>query len=248
MKIFLFIRSLAFYVSLAASLIVMTVVLIATMPFADIEWRYNSVCRRWARYILWSLKFFCGVTLRNEGMENMPKDEPVVVLCKHQSAWDPFWLGAYLERPACFLYKRSLHLIPFLGWALWSMDMLAVDRQNGRSAFEDFMQKGPKFIKKGWWICLFPEGTRVPIGHRVKYKTGGARFACSQSIPVLPIAHNAGVVWPKNSFIKYPGEVIVRVGPVIETAGRDPRDVTEDASEWIEAQVEQMCGPAAKAE
>ncbi len=234
-------RGWIFYILLALSIIILTIALLATRPFLSLTTRYEAICRPWARFCLKLLEATCGVRLENEGMERMPPaGKPVVVLSKHQSAWDPFWLGAYLREPVCFLYKRSLNWIPFLGWAIWSMDMLAVDRSHGRSAFENFMKRGPEVLKRGGWIALFPEGTRVPPGEHVRYKTGGARFACSAGVPILPIAHNAGHAWPKNSIGKRPALIRVSVGPLIETAGRDPGEVTREVEAWIEAEVARL--------
>ena len=233
-------RGWLFYICLAITILWLTFALLVTKPFMGLRDRYECICRPWARFALKLLKITCGVDVKNIGMENMPADRPVVVLCKHQSAWDPFWLGTFLSRPPCFLYKRSLNWIPFLGWALWSMDMMAIDRSNGRSAFETFMKKGPKFLERGWWITLFPEGTRVPPGQRVRYKTGGARFACTEGVPILPIAHNAGRFWPKNSIAKIPGTITVSVGPLIETAGRDPHEVTREVEAWIEDELSRI--------
>ena len=100
------------------------------------------------------------------------------------------------------------------------MNMMAIDRSKGRQAFEQFMRRGPEFEKRGWWVTLFPEGTRVPMGEHVRWKTGGARFACSAGLPILPIAHNAAICWPKNSVGKCPGVIDVEIGPLIETKGR----------------------------
>lgn len=227
-------RGIVFYVALSVTIIVLTVLLLVTKPFLSLERRYESICRPWAALSLWLLRVICGIRIEEQGMENMPAEGGIVVLAKHQSALDPFWLGARLKRPACFLYKKSLNRLPGLGWALWSMDMLAVDRSQGRSAFENFMKKGPEVLRRGWWVCLFPEGTRVPPGERVPYKTGGARFACSTGTPILPIAHNAGHCWPKNSIAKMPGVVRVSVGPLIPTAGRDPHEVSREVEMWIE--------------
>lgn len=234
------IRGLLFYLAMALSVIVLMVLLLATKPFVSLDVRYERICRPWAKFILRLLRVICGIRIEEEGMENMPRDGAYVVLAKHQSALDPFWLGARLARPACFLYKKSLHMIPCLGWAIWSMDMLAVDRSQGRSAFENFMRKGPDVLKRGWWICLFPEGTRVPPGERVPYKTGGARFACATNTPIIPIAHNAGHCWPKNCIAKYPGVVRISVGPVIPTEGRDPHEISREVEAWIEAETARL--------
>ena len=131
-------RGWIFYLLLAVSIIGLTIGLLVTWPFMTYERRYEAICRPWAKLALWLLKATCGVDVKAEGVENMP-DTPVVVLAKHQSAWDPFWLGAYLKHPPCFIYKKSLHWLPFLGWALASMNMMAIDRSKGRQAFEQFM-------------------------------------------------------------------------------------------------------------
>lgn len=232
-------RGWVFYLALAFYIIILTVLLLATWPFMSYERRYEVVCRPWAKAVLRLLEAICGVSWTVTGMENMP-DVPCVVLAKHQSAWEPFWLGAFLRRPPCFIYKKSLHWIPCLGWALASMNMMAIDRSRGRQAFATFMKCGPEFERRGWWVTLFPEGTRVPPGERVRWKTGGARFACAQGLPVLPVAHNAGVFWPKNSVGKRPGTIRVEVGPLIQTAGRDPHEVTAEVEAWIESRVNAM--------
>ena len=107
------------------------------------------------------------------------------------------------------------------------------------------MHRGPEFLRRGWWITLFPEGTRVPPGERVRYKTGGARFACSTGTPILPIAHNAGLFWPKNSIAKKAGTITVEVGPIIETAGREPHEVTLEVEAWIERTTARLIDEAA---
>ncbi len=234
-------RALLFYLYLALSIIVLAVLVLASKPFLSTMRRYEYFCRPWAKLTLSVLELVCGIRYRMIGMENMPSErEQVVVLAKHQSAWDPFWLGAHLSAPACFLYKKSLNLIPGLGWALWAMDMLSIDRARGRSAFESFMRKGPEKLAQGFWICLFPEGTRVPPGEHVTYKTGGARFASAVGVPILPIAHNAGYCWPKQSLAKRAGTITVSVGPLIQTAGRDPHEVTREVEAWIEQELDRI--------
>lgn len=239
MKLMYTLRGLLFYFLFALSVIVLALLVLLSLPFMSGQGRYEAICRPWAKFCLWLMKVVCGIRIRMKGMENMPtRDSAAVVLVKHQSALDPFWLGAYLSASACFLYKQSLHYIPVFGWVLWAMDMLAVDRGRGRSAFESFMEKGPKKLAQGWWICLFPEGTRVPPGERVRYKTGGARFATKTGTPILPITHNAGHCWPKNSIAKFPGTVTFSVGPLIETKGRSAQDVAVEVENWIENELE----------
>ena len=172
------IRGFCFYVVLGVTVIFLSLAALLAAPFTNEVWRYEKLCRPWAKFILRTLEVICGVHVKVEGWENMPPAESAhVVLAKHQSAWDPFWLGAWLPARASFLYKKSLHWIPVVGWLIWSMNMLAIDRSQGRSAFQNFMAKGPEYLRRGWWICLFPEGTRVPPGE--SWPEDGGRPLCS---------------------------------------------------------------------
>ena len=110
-------RGWLFYLVLSLSILILSVCVLCTTPFTTVRWRYEAVCRPWAKFVLALLRVICGIKLEMKGMDNLPGAQTqAVVLMKHQSAWDPFWLGAYLPAPACFLYKRSINWIPFLGW------------------------------------------------------------------------------------------------------------------------------------
>ena len=232
------IRSLLFYLVLALTIIPLSLVLILSVPFTASEFRYDGM-RAWGRFMLRSLELICGVKQRVIGMGNCP-DGPAVVMCKHQSAWECFWLGSYLPRRGAFIYKKSLDLIPFFGWALKSVGLLSIDRSKGKAAFQSFMERGPEFLKKGWWILIFPEGTRVPPGQHVRYKSGGVRLAVADGTPILPIALDSGLCWPKDSFAKFPGTVTVSIGRPIPTAGRNAHEVNAEVEAWIESETRRL--------
>jgi 1-acyl-sn-glycerol-3-phosphate acyltransferase len=99
---------------------------------------------------------------------------------------------------------------------------------------------GSARLKQGFSIMVYPEGTRVAVGRRGIYKLGGAVIAVNNGAKVLPVAHNAGLVWPRNSFRKYPGKVTVVIGPAIGTAGLTPEQVTRRAEDWIEGEMERL--------
>jgi 1-acyl-sn-glycerol-3-phosphate acyltransferase len=96
-------------------------------------------------------------------------------------------------------------------------------------------------LSQGFWVVVFPEGTRVAPGERRKYQLGGALLAEHSGAPVVPVAHNAGLLWPRNAFLKRPGVVTVRIGPVIESAGRDAASINALAEQWIEEQQKTLC-------
>jgi 1-acyl-sn-glycerol-3-phosphate acyltransferase len=116
------------------------------------------------------------------------------------------------------------------------MSPIAIDRSRGIKAMRAIARRGKERLGQGFWVIVFPEGTRVAPGARRKYQLGGAWLAAHAGAPVVPVAHNAGRFWPRNSFTKYPGEVVVRIGPPIETAGREPEAINAQAEAWIETQ------------
>jgi len=89
----------------------------------------------------------------------------------------------------------------------------------------------------GFCVVIFPEGTRIPYGQRGKYKVGGALLSASTGVPVVPIAHNAGKLWGRNSFLKHAGVITMSIGAAIDPAGLKAEEINERAEDWIEAEV-----------
>ena len=102
-------------------------------------------------------------------------------------------------------------------------------------------RRGRERLQQGFWVVVFPEGTRVAPGERRDYQIGGAWLAAESGAPVVPVAHNAGLFWPRNAFLKRPGTVTVRIGPIIEAANLDPKTVSQLAETWIEEQQRTLC-------
>jgi 1-acyl-sn-glycerol-3-phosphate acyltransferase len=188
----------------------------------------------WSLVMLWFLRHLCGIDWKVEGRENLPRG-PAVILSKHQSAWETLAFQRILP-PQVHVLKRELLWIPFFGWGLALMSPIAIDRSKGVKAMRSIARRGKERLEQGFWVIVFPEGTRVAPGARRKYHPGGAWLAAHAGAPVVPVAHNAGRVWPRNSFLKYPGRVTVRIGPAIESAGREPEAIVAMAETWIETQ------------
>ncbi len=238
------IRGFLFYVVFAVTVIPTALTILITWPVTSSEWRYDHVGIVWVRLMIRALEVICGVKCRVLGAENIPTDgRPLVVLSKHQSAWETLFLPVFLTNHMGFVYKKSLHWIPFFGWALKAMRMIAIDRKEGRSSYQIFRERGELFLKRGWWVILFPEGTRTKPGAKTTYKTGGTRFACAVGAAVLPVALNSGRYWPRNSIAKKPGTITVSFGPVIKTAGREPHEVNAEVANWIEDEIRRWDKP-----
>jgi len=193
----------------------------------------------WAGVMVHLARWLCGIRWQVEGRDRLPP-EPAVILSKHQSAWETLAFQSIFP-PQVYLLKRELLWIPFFGWGLALMSPIAIDRSKGRAALKTLARKGRERLAQGFWIVIYPEGTRVAPGARRKYQLGGAWLAVQAGVPVVPVAHNAGLLWPRKAFLKRAGLITVRIGPSIATAGRSAGDVNAEAEAWIEAQQKTLC-------
>jgi 1-acyl-sn-glycerol-3-phosphate acyltransferase len=163
-----------------------------------------------------------------------------VILAKHQSAWETMAFQLIFP-PQVHVLKRELLWIPFFGWGLALMSPIAIDRRRGVAALRNIARRGRERLSQGFWVIVFPEGTRVAPGGRRPYQLGGAWLAADSGAPVVPVAHNAGLFWPRNAFLKRPGTITVRIGPAIESAQRDAQTINRLAEQWIEEQQKDLC-------
>ncbi len=229
-------RSLLFFILLTPFTIVYGVFSAFTFPLPR-QTRY-AIITSWATIAMFLIRHVLGIRHTVIGRENLP-NVPAVILCKHQSAWETIALQRIFP-PIAFVLKRELLRIPFFGWGLAQMPIISIDRSAGKDALKQVVDQGRERLSEGFWVVVFPEGTRAPIGSAKRYKIGGATLATAASAPVVPVAHNAGEFWRRNAFLKRPGKVIVSIGPVIETAGRTPEEVNAQTEAWIEAEMRRL--------
>ena len=155
------------------------------------------------------------------GAENIPST-PHIVLSKHSSTWETLALTLFFP-PLAYVAKKELLSIPFFGWGFALASPITIDRKAGTDAMHQIAAQGRERFRQGFWIVIYPEGTRIRAGTRSKYKTGGARLAIELGVPILPVAHNAGYLWPKGVFGKRPGTVTISFGKPIPPDGKDAR-------------------------
>jgi 1-acyl-sn-glycerol-3-phosphate acyltransferase len=231
-------RSILFWLALVLITPPYALLALASAPMPRMA-RYRFISG-WSRLVLWCLRVLCGVRWRLEGREHLPS-APSVILAKHQSAWETLAFQQIFP-PQVHVLKRELLWLPFFGWGLALMSPIPIDRGRGLAALRQIARRGKQRLAQGFWVVVFPEGTRVKPGQRRRYQLGGAWLAAASGAPVVPVAHNAGRVWPRNSFLKYPGEVTVRIGPPIDSEGRAPEDINALAEMWIETQQRTLDG------
>lgn len=229
-------RSLLFALGLVVTIPPYALFSFLTFPFSALT-RYRII-GSWTRIAVWMARYILGIRYRVIGRENLP-GEPAVILAKHQSAWETLAFQSIFP-PLCFVLKRELLRIPFFGWGLAQMPVVAIDRAAGKDALAQVVEQGGARLREGFWVVVFPEGTRMPIGKSARYKIGGAWLATHVGSKVVPVAHNAGEFWPKNALIKRPGEIVVSIGPAIDAAGRTPEDVNAEVHAWVEAEMRRL--------
>jgi 1-acyl-sn-glycerol-3-phosphate acyltransferase len=237
----LFVRSLIFLIYSVVTMMPYSFVCLAALVF-PLKYRH-AVIRVYMRVYFYVLKVVCHIDYKVEGLENIPKDRNGIIMCKHQSTWETFFLLQYFNEPAA-IAKRELAWIPFFGWGLIVSGPIFINRSDKKSSMQQIIEKGRKCLQAGRWIMVFPEGTRVPSGVVGHYKLGGARLAAETGYPVVPVAHNAGRYWPRRKFIKQPGTIQVVIGPLIESKGRKPDAILTLTKNWIESTMSRIdrCG------
>jgi len=229
----IFLRSCLFLLSLIILTPPYSVISLLTFPFPPLV-RYR-VISNWSRIVLWLLRVLCDLRYEVRGREHIPATS-TIVLSKHQSAWETIGFQSIFP-PQTWVMKRSLLYVPFLGWGLAMLRPVAIDRGAGREALKQVTEQGRDRLQHGLWIVIFPEGTRVAPGETKRYGIGGAWLATHTNTPVLPVAHNAGEYWGRNSFLKYPGTITVSIGAPIDATGMKPNELNEKVQAWIETEM-----------
>jgi 1-acyl-sn-glycerol-3-phosphate acyltransferase len=167
----------------------------------------------------WLLKVICGTRLEVRGRENIPHGGCLVV-AKHQSAWDTFALIPLFRDPAIVL-KAELTRIPLYGWFCVKFEHILVRRERAAVALKSMIAEAKAKSEQGREVLIFAEGTRRPPGAEPDYKPGYIALYDALDVPLVPLALNSGLYWPRKSLVRYPGTIIVEILPPVPTG--EPR-------------------------
>jgi 1-acyl-sn-glycerol-3-phosphate acyltransferase len=167
----------------------------------------------WLGTVAWVEKHLGGISYRVIGGENVPKGA-CIIASKHQSEWETFKLHLLLRDPAIVL-KRELLSIPVIGWYMSRSGSIPIDRAGRTKTLSAMTEAARKAAAEGRPIVIFPEGTRSAPGESRPYKSGVAALYQELNLPIVPMALNSGLLWPKNAFIKKRGVVTVEFLPPI---------------------------------
>jgi 1-acyl-sn-glycerol-3-phosphate acyltransferase len=206
-----FLRSLVFNVAFYANLIVWMIVVLPSLALPRPY--FAAIAKAWSRSSIWLMKVIVGTRLEVRGREHLPKGG-YVLASKHQSFFETFALFPEMEDGA-FILKSELMWIPLFGWYLWKNDMVPVNRGGRSAALADMNAKARAKLAQGRQIVIFPEGTRRQAGAPPAYKQGVGFMYGEMGAPVVPVALNTGLFWPRRRFLRHPGTIVIEFLPVI---------------------------------
>ena len=230
--------SLCFYIITALYVIIGSPLLLGPRSWA------MAGLRAHARTCLWLLRVIVGLRYEIRGKENLPQGA-FLVAGKHQAPWETFALIPVFKDPAT-VQKAELFLIPFHGWFSKKFGMIGVKRSTGPAALRHLIKEAKDRVSKKREIIIFPEGTRMPVGNTPDYKPGILKLYQDLNVPCVPIALNSGLFWPRHSFMRYPGTIIVEILPPI-APGMDRKAFKEKLQNDIEAATRKLVAEGVEA-
>ena len=197
-----------------------------------------SIVSSWCTFNVLCARVLCGIKYEISGLENIP-DQPCVIMSNHQSTWET------LAYPSIFptltwVIKKELLYVPFFGWGIAATQPIALNRSKGKTALKQLIKDGREKIQRGRYILIFPEGTRIPYGEERPLKAGGFMLAKQAKVNILPVAHDSGRLWPRNGFLKTPGTIHLKVGPVIETTDLSTEELRQHYFKWLKSAREEL--------
>jgi 1-acyl-sn-glycerol-3-phosphate acyltransferase len=207
----LFLRSLAFNILFYLNLIAF-VVFGSWLLLLPRSWAMQGL-KTWSRSSLWWLEVIAGIDFELRGAENLPKGAALVA-GKHQSMWETVALYPLFDDPTIVL-KRELMWLPLMGWFAKKFGMLPIDRAAGGPALKRLLRRAEEAARAGRQIIIFPEGTRRAPDAPPDYKAGATALYLRLGVPCVPFALNSGLFWPRRSFWRRPGTIVVEFLPTI---------------------------------
>jgi 1-acyl-sn-glycerol-3-phosphate acyltransferase len=235
----IFLRSLVYNVLFYALLVFWLLLGIPTVVMP--RWAILNIAKYWARSSIWLLRVICNTNVEYRGLEKIQAG-PLIVASKHQSMWETFALLQFFEQPL-FILKRELMWIPVFGLLLKKANMIGIDRKAGGRALLAMTRRAGEAVRRGRQLIIFPEGTRRPVDAPPSYKTGIAQIYVDCGVDCQPVALNSGLFWPRRTFMRYPGTLVVEFLDVLPP-GMSRREFVARVSTVIEEATNRLVATA----
>ena len=233
----LFIRSLIFNIFLYVGLILIFILAIPTLVLPS---KFTIFFGRLsAKYLVFILKIILNTKVKFHGVENLKKVDNFFVASAHQSMFETFALQIPLDGPI-FILKKELLNIPLFGWYLRKIGSIAIVRDTTTRENLNFFDKVRERIETSKRpLLIFPQGTRVKLDEQPPFKKGVGRIYKALNLPCVPVALNTGKVWPKNSFLKYPGDIHISfLEPIM--SGKNNEEFVKDIENKIYTEIKKF--------
>lgn len=232
-------RAAVFNVAMALLVFGVTMITGPVVPFLPRD-RVRRIAAWWCRANLWLLKAIVGIDLEIRGHANIPRGAALVAV-KHQSQLETFGLMPELSDPV-FVLKRELTWLPFFGWFLARLKMIAINRSAGGRVIAQMAEQASAAARAGRQIVIYPEGTRRRVGDPPHYKQGLAHLYERMNLPCHPVAIDTGLFWPKGTLERRQGRAVIEfLEPIPAGLPREAfhemvRDRIEAASDALAAE------------
>ena len=191
----------------------------------------------WSAGVQVLMRAIVGIDVAISGREHLPAG-PCIIASKHQSAFDTLVFHTAVKDPAMVM-KRELTWIPRYGWYSLHAGMIAVDRAGGAGALKRLLKDARRARDQGRPIVIFPEGTRTAPGLRRAYQPGVAALYRDLGVPVVPVALDTGLYWPRRSFRRTPGTMRIEfLAPI--PPGLDRKAFTAELEQRIETRCQAL--------
>ncbi len=193
----------------------------------------------WSKYLL----KYIGATLHVTGKENLPKEGPVVYIANHQSFSDiPLLCNVLDTVQTGFIAKDSLSKVPLYGEWIDLVRSVYINRENPRESVKA-INKGVDYIKNGYSLVIFPEGTRSQAAEIGEFKKGSTKLATKPGVPIVPITlHGTYKLFERQGY-NTPADIGVIIHPPIETANLTREEegaLTERLQEIVEGGLDEL--------
>lgn len=192
-----------FFYTFTFSLFIILWIPVVTLP----RWFCALWYKTWTHTIMHALKLIVGLDYQVVGKEKLDaalKNGPVILACKHQSAWETMIFSTLIDKFVIVL-KNQLIQIPVWGSYLIKLNSIVIDRSNGVKSLKSLLKQGHEAIDNGMSILIFPEGPRSKYGEPANLMAGIGVIYKEFNVPVVPIALNSGKFWARRSKFKKPG-------------------------------------------
>ncbi len=229
-QLILIAKASLFYMGYLLATLIHAPICLVLGPALSFTNRYRLV-NRWSQFIIWWLRVTCDIEYQIIGEPNL-NHGPAIVISKHQSQWETFYLQL-LFVPLVTVLKIEIMRVPLFGWALSLLEPIVIDRSKKRSAMKQIVDQGRKRLEQGISVLIFPEGTRTEPGASSRFSKGGFILAIESGFPIIPIAHNAGECWHPRQFAKSPGKITVVIGEPISTHKKSLQSLMIETRDWM---------------